>query len=394
MIMKNSFRILTAILIFLSVNFNLSAQNQVSVYQMLFTKGNIAQKIQAVDFAGKDNNYVFLSDCLDFCIQSNSLIGPDADIDNLTINVLKNFNNSASLMELNDVKLVCKKIQSCFKNFSSEQVKIACLNRFAVFNNPENVKFVNDYVSDKALNNQPMTSVILSAVNLMGKIGNNESFSILFAADIANVWPKYSSYIQSAYSTLAVNASADLINLFTKAPVEQKLMVLKLIKNSSEIPEFVKGQLAQKSLSMSIINIDEEQDISPAQNKLMSESVNLLAQTNWSMSSEVVADYFPLAQNLYQKEQISAEDFISIIQSCTQIASQNMVLPLIKYLNFLNRSTQENKPVNTQVVLSVINSLGGLGDKQAFDELLFVTYLDYTQEVLEAAKSALDNLKW
>lgn len=392
--MKNSFRILTAILIFLSVNFNLSAQNQVSVYQMLFTKGNIAQKIQAVDFAGKDNNYVFLSDCLDFCIQSNSLIGPDADIDNLTINVLKNFNNTASLMELNDVKLVCKKIQSCFNNFSSEQVKIACLNRFAVFNNPENVKFVNDYVSDKALNNQPMTSVILSAVNLMGKIGNNESFSILFAADIANVWPKYSSYIQSAYSTLAVNASADLINLFTKAPVEQKLMVLKLIKNSSEIPEFVKGQLAQKSLSMSIINIDEEQDISPAQNKLMSESVNLLAQTNWSMSSEVVADYFPLAQNLYQKEQISAEDFISIIQSCTQIASQNMVLPLIKYLNFLNRSTQENKPVNTQVVLSVINSLGGLGDKQAFDELLFVTYLDYTQEVLEAAKSALDNLKW
>lgn len=394
MIMKNSFRILTAILIFLSVNFNLSAQNQVSVYQMLFTKGNIAQKIQAVDFAGKDNNYVFLSDCLDFCIQSNSLIGPDADIDNLTINVLKNFNNTASLMELNDVKLVCKKIQSCFNNFSSDHVKIACLNRFAVFNNPENVKFVNDYVSDKALNNQPMTSVILSAVNLMGKIGNNESFSILFAADIANVWPKYSSYIQSAYSTLAVNASADLINLFTKAPVEQKLMVLNLIKNSSEIPEFVKGQLAQKSLSMSIINIDEEQDISPAQNKLMSESVNLLAQTNWSMSSEVVADYFPLAQNLYQKEQISAEDFISIIQSCTQIASQNMVLPLIKYLNFLNRSTQENKPVNTQVVLSVINSLGGLGDKQAFDELLFVTYLDYTQEVLEAAKSALDNLKW
>ena len=394
MIMKNSFRILTAILIFLSVNFNLSAQNQVSVYQMLFTKGNIAQKIQAVDFAGKDNNYVFLSDCLDFCIQSNSLIGPDADIDNLTINVLKNFNNTASLMELNDVKLVCKKIQSCFNNFSSDHVKIACLNRFAVFNNPENVKFVNDYVSDKALNNQPMTSVILSAVNLMGKIGNNESFSILFAADIANVWPKYSSYIQSAYSTLAVNASADLINLFTKAPVEQKLMVLNLIKNSSEIPEFVKGQLAQKSLSLSIINIDEEQDISPAQNKLMSESVNLLAQTNWSMSSEVVVDYFPLAQNLYQKEQISAEDFISIIQSCTQIASQNMVLPLIKYLNFLNRSTQENKPVNTQVVLSVINSLGGLGDKQAFDELLFVTYLDYTQEVLEAAKSALDNLKW
>lgn len=394
MIMKNSFRILTAILIFLSVNFNLSAQNQVSVYQMLFTKGNIAQKIQAVDFAGKDNNYVFLSDCLDFCIQSNSLIGPDADIDNLTINVLKNFNNTASLMELNDVKLVCKKIQSCFNNFSSDHVKIACLNRFVVFNNPENVKFVNDYVSDKALNNQPMTSVILSAVNLMGKIGNNESFSILFAADIANVWPKYSSYIQSAYSTLAVNASADLINLFTKAPVEQKLMVLNLIKNSSEIPDFVKGQLAQKSLSMSIINIDEEQDISPAQNKLMSESVNLLAQTNWSMSSEVVADYFPLAQNLYQKEQISAEDFISIIQSCTQVASQNMVLPLIKYLNFLNRSTQENKPVNTQVVLSVINSLGGLGDKQAFDELLFVTYLDYTQEVLEAAKSALDNLKW
>ena len=46
------------------------------------------------------------------------------------------------------------------------------------------------------------------------------------------------------------------------------------------------------------------------------------------------------------------------------------------------------------VVLSVINALGGLGDKTAFDCLLYVTYLNYPEAVVKAAKTALTKLKW
>ena len=45
-------------------------------------------------------------------------------------------------------------------------------------------------------------------------------------------------------------------------------------------------------------------------------------------------------------------------------------------------------------MLSLINSLGEMGDKAAFDSLLYATYLDYPEEVIAAAKNALAKLKW
>ena len=67
---------------------------------------------------------------------------------------------------------------------------------------------------------------------------------------------------------------------------------------------------------------------------------------------------------------------------------------LSSYLDFLNKSMEsDNAPVEA-VVLSVIHALGGLGDKTAFDYLLYVTYLDYPQEVTDAARTALAQLKW
>ena len=46
------------------------------------------------------------------------------------------------------------------------------------------------------------------------------------------------------------------------------------------------------------------------------------------------------------------------------------------------------------VVLALISALGELGDKTAFDTLLFVTYLSYPLDVIDAAKASLAKLNW
>ena len=55
---------------------------------------------------------------------------------------------------------------------------------------------------------------------------------------------------------------------------------------------------------------------------------------------------------------------------------------------------EQNRAPSQAVVLSVINALGGLGDKTAFDGLLYVTYLNYPEDIVKAAKTALTKLKW
>ena len=67
---------------------------------------------------------------------------------------------------------------------------------------------------------------------------------------------------------------------------------------------------------------------------------------------------------------------------------------LSSYLDYLNKCAENGQTPVRDVVLSVINSLGELGDNRAFDFIYAATSLDYPEEVVEAAKSAIKKLKW
>ena len=50
--------------------------------------------------------------------------------------------------------------------------------------------------------------------------------------------------------------------------------------------------------------------------------------------------------------------------------------------------------MSENLVLAIIKSLGAIGDKNAFDALLGVTYFEYSDSVIAAARDALAKLKW
>ena len=84
----------------------------------------------------------------------------------------------------------------------------------------------------------------------------------------------------------------------------------------------------------------------------------------------------------------------SIISSLCNISPLNAVTPLTMYLEELNSKKEQNETVSNEIVLSVINTLGAIGDKSAFDSLLAVTYLTYPESILSAARGALAGLRW
>ena len=45
-------------------------------------------------------------------------------------------------------------------------------------------------------------------------------------------------------------------------------------------------------------------------------------------------------------------------------------------------------------MLALIQALGDLGDKTAFDYLLYVGYLEYPESVKKASRDALARLQW
>ena len=65
------------------------------------------------------------------------------------------------------------------------------------------------------------------------------------------------------------------------------------------------------------------------------------------------------------------------------------------YLKDLNSAASTDiSSVDENVVMAVITGLGALGSKEAFDNLLYVTYLPYSEKVRTTARDAMAMLQW
>ena len=147
-------------------------------------------------------------------------------------------------------------------------------------------------------------------------------------------------------------------------------------------------------LSESILLVDNSSVTSAENIKFQLSVFNILSENNWTRASSLALSYFELSKTLYAKNNMSEEQFKTVITSLRNIAPLDAVSPLIVYLEYLNDRTEKGNKVSSVISLAVINTLGAIGDKAAFDSLLAVTYLNYEESVLTAAREALSGLRW
>jgi hypothetical protein len=67
---------------------------------------------------------------------------------------------------------------------------------------------------------------------------------------------------------------------------------------------------------------------------------------------------------------------------------------LTLYLELINSYTEHRQPYDEQVLLSVIDTLGRLGDPIAFANLSYARYMPYGERVQSAVRQAIASLKW
>lgn len=121
----------------------------------------------------------------------------------------------------------------------------------------------------------------------------------------------------------------------------------------------------------------------------------MLAEQRKTKASNTAMIFFNNAKKFYKEGKISSVDFASIIKGLPQVAPLNCASSLGEYLQEINNKMgNAEKLPDESVILSIINSLGAIGDKMAFDSLLSVTYYNYSEAILKAARDALAGLKW
>lgn len=360
-------------------------------YRIEFVRGDLAAKTHSVKEAASVGDCAFVLSAMDFALESHKTLGDDEELNILAGECVRVFSTGIGLSFDKEISL---KLGDAFRTFSSAAIKTAVLETLPMFPSAANVSMVNAYVSQKMQDGSPSDAVLVKAVESLKILGNGNSFNILFIADILDVWPELKGTLSDSYGALAKDSEKEILNILSAVPVEKKLVVLDKMNTNPQISKKICGEVAENALSEAIYNVGEDSEISSEQIALQLLSLSTIAQTKWTRAAKLATDSFSAIRMEYEKNLVTAQEFAMAITNIAAVATSDTGQVLSSYLDFLNKSTEQNKAPVEAVVLSVINALGGLGDKSAFDYLLYVTYLDYPETVTTAAREALAKLKW
>lgn len=389
--MKKSFFILT-VLFFTSYLFSMGSKNQRN-----FVKGNIIDKTEAVKAASEGEIVDLAKAAIEFSLNYKEILGDDSDLSALAISGITalpvEYIENSNMTEKN---LISEKLIGLYSVFEDENVKIAVLNKISSFKfSVENfIPVLNDFVKNSSVNEENVV-LLKSVVNTLGSIGNNQSFIIMLGALSEKKWEPLFENLEKSLCMLAEPLEKEILDILRRGNIKDCRRLFDLIVKKSENSQIFKAEIAENVLLRTIYIYENSNSTGEDLISLQLECFDFLKKLKWTRASNTIVSYLKTARSEYDQKLLEEDKFCEIITGVSDVAPIGAIQPLATYLIFLNSKMEEkSSDVSENLVLAIIKSLGAIGDKNAFDALLGVTYFEYSDSVIAAARDALAKLKW
>lgn len=403
--MKNKF--ILAFLIFFSSLQIFAVSSQI---EKNFIKASLAEKITIVKNLKEKDLVPVTQKALDFSIENSSVLKDDKDLTNLALAcvlVLPSDAESIKSLKNSDLQQISEKFMTIFKLFKNPELRRAIMKNLELYSGNDQsltVLFLNDYLASAYKANENEENVLEEAITTIGKIGDNESLSIIYNIWVSKIWDKYHEAIDDALVSLSRDSFGDAIRILSSSKIEDSAHYFKILKKSDKISENSLCQIAENALLIAINNVEnlsaKSEDSERAFIGFQLDTQEVLTEHKWSHAASAINRNLLLAKKAYAKGTMGEKDFVRLIKSSVQIPSHDLAQNLTDMLSECNRKVENassddkvEMPAKS-VVLALITALGELGDKTAFDTLLSVTYLSYPLEVVDEAKKSLQALNW
>ena len=382
-------------ILFLTI-FSLSAQD----LKVEFLKGNLTEKTKVVREASLEDGKWITQNALKFIHENKSILINDRDFEGFTVaTVLSIQNEYVTNLNEEEKNILINQLSQFFVDFDySDTVQISILSKVSAlkdcFSIQPFVNVINEYISDLK-NKSSKTNVINVVLDSLNQIGDNNSFKILYNCLFEKQLSQYYPQIESVVVNLIPISMNEVLQLVYCKNFVHIEKIFTLINKNDKISQKSLSEIAENVLNESILLLENStNDNEDAITKIQMDCVKILESNNWTKASKSLINYFGCVKELYNSSKISEDDFINVIKALESIAPLDAIKPLTNYLVELNSRVEQNQEYSEQIALAVVNTLGAIGDKAAFDSLLSVTYLTYPESVLAAARNALAKLKW
>ncbi|MCR4714598.1 MAG: hypothetical protein K5751_09520 [Treponemataceae bacterium] len=358
-----------------------------------FFGGNLSDKISAVQKAAEMDDSVneIFSDALNFVQDYSEILKSDQRMVNLVLEVIENSNR------IKDSNNLRKTLSTLFYTYSDKSVKLAVIN---VMKNGKLEKSfmdsINEYALSSLANYSPDDEKSISElISALGTIKDMTSVRVLFDyASDENLPEALKKQAQDVLLSFSPGYKPEIISVLNAGTPKQKLVALRVVIKNNVDTDFFKAEIAEKALTNAIIymgnSVIADNDILTLQREALSE----LRRVSWTRSAGVMINLFKVSEKEYLSGFIDESTFIEMMQGVVELASGEAGVLLSDYLAQINVKAENGEPYSSDLALAVIKMLGTLGDKVAFDSLLYVGYLPYNDNIIDAARIALAGLKW
>lgn len=368
----------------------------IETYRRNFARSSLGTKYELLREASsyQDINLGPLYDtAVQFVLSNASLIGTDSlmrDIAVISVNmILKTAYAPAA-----------DNLWSLFEAYRENIVRVPILQTLAVVgkDNPSTLAKLNNYldsqVSLSKAGMQPDLPVLDAAIYALGMLGDPSSFPYLFSAHIANISKAISERAAVAMASLEGDYAAFLSGVIRRNPPAEKLSALQAGLKANALTPEKRAELAETALSVGVAY----QSPAPADQIIVTSlraiAAGELTTQKWQRASPLAVKHFYDFQLQFNRGQVSKSNFLESIALLGSMGTAEAAQALSLYLQLINTETEQGKTYDEQLTLAVINNLGLLGDKNAFDYLLYIGYLQYPESVKRAARDALQKLRW
>jgi len=237
--------------------------------------------------------------------------------------------------------------------------------------------------------------VVLTAVfQALGKLGDPASFQVLFVAMNLGYSDAVSAIARSALLAIKGDFAEMLRGVIRDRPVAEKKIALQMALDSDKLSDDQKAGLAELALDIGLHSSGSDSASKATLRDIRFTAASSLGARKWSHAAGFLIEHLDTTIGEFDKGLVDRNHLLDTIANLGAMSTHDVAVRLTQYLVLLNSYTEKGKAYDELVVNAVLQNLGALGDKVAFDDLMYTGFLMYSPSVKKAARAALDKLKW
>lgn len=368
----------------------------IDTYRRNFARSSLGTKLELLKEASVYDSVdmgPLYDTAIQFVLGNASLLSTDAllrDISVLSVNMIRKYRYGPA----------SENLWSLFSIYKDSLVRVPLLQTLAevATGNKTILKELNSFLDTQiSLFRSGVRidlAVLDAAVHALGRLGDSTSFPFLFAAYTSSVNKAITERAGAAMASLKGDYAAFLAEVIrSHAPADKAAALDAGLRGDALAPD-KRGELAEAALAVGVSYQSPSGSDQSYIIAMRASAARELAAREWQKASPLAIKHFYDFQGQFNRGQVSKSNFLESIALLGAMGTTEAAQALALYLQLINTETEQGKSFDEQIALAVVNNLGRLGDKTAFDYLLYMGYLQYPESVKKAARDALQKLRW